>query len=493
MIKFGKFLPDQPVFKNSGSTVANNVIPTASGYSPLKDVKPLSSSATDNYIRGMASAKDDASSTGLYVGDENSLYKLDATDASLEDVSKASDASYSTGDGFNWRFVQFGEELIATNYSDNIQTITAAAGGRFSDLAGSPPKAKYIAVVRDFVMCGYTNDSTDGEKPYRVRWSGIGDYDSWAISPTTQADFQDIADLGAVTGLVGGEYATILMEKGIVRAQYVGSPLVFEFDKVQIQKGCKIPNSVASIGHMVFYLSDDGFYAFDGQSSKPIGSERVNKYFLKRFESSFSGRMSSVVDPLRQVVFWSYASVNSGDGTPDEMIMYNYATDNWSTASIGLDAMAPLFTAGYTLEGLVNISSNLDDLPSSLDSEVYKGGEFFFAGSKENKVQTFTGNNLPATIETPEFDVQTGHSSLVNGIIPYVESNSGSGFTLSAQVASRSTQNSASQYGAESPLNANNYCPLRSTGKFHRIRVNISGDWNHAQGVEVDAKPTGRR
>jgi len=492
MIKFGKFLPDQPFYQNGGSTVATNVVPTASGYGPFKDAQPFSGAA-NKYIRGMTAAKDDAASSALYVGDENSLYKLDATDSSLEDVSKTTDASYSTGDGLNWRFVQFGEEVIATNYSDNIQTITAAGGGRFSDLAGSPPKAKYIAVVRDFVMCGYTNDPTDGEKPYRVRWSGINDYDSWAPSATTQADFQDIADLGSVTGLVGGEYATILMEKGIVRGQYVGSPLIFEFDKVQLQKGCKIPNSVCNIGHMVFYLSDDGFYMFDGQTSKPIGAERVNKYFLKRFESEFSGRMSSVVDPLRQVVFWSYASVNSGDGTPDEMIMYNYATDSWSTANIGLDAMAPLFTAGYTLEGLVNISSDLDALPSSLDSEIYKGGEFFFAGSRDKRIQSFTGQNLSAVIETSEFDLKAGHSSVITGVIPYVESNSGSDYTLTSQVSSRSVQTSNSDFGPPSSLNDDNFCPTRSSGKFHRVRLNISGDWNHAQGIDVDGKATGRR
>lgn len=492
MIKLGQFLPDQPPFQSAGATVANNVVPAANGYTNLPDVQPFSGAA-NKFIRGMFAAKDDAASSAIYAGDEESLYKLDATDSTFTDISKTSDASYSTGDGYVWRFVQFGEEVIATNYSDPIQTITAAAGGRFSDLAGSPPKAKYIAVVRDFVMCGYTNDTTDGEKPYRVRWSGIGDYDSWAVSADTQADFQDIADMGAVTGLVGGEYATILMERGIVRAQYVGSPLVFEFDKVQLNRGCKIAGSVVSLGHNVFYLSDDGFYMFDGQSSRPIGAEKVNRYFLSRFQSNNSARMSAVIDPLREIVVWSYASVDSGDGTPDELIIYNYATDSWSTASIGLDAMAPLFTAGYTLENLVNISSSLDALPSSLDSEVYKGGEFFFAGSKDKKIQTFTGDNLDAVVETSEFELQAGRSSLVNNVIPYVENSSGLDTTITAQVASRNSQNAVVSFGTASTLNSDNFCPVRSSGRYHRVRLNISGNWTNVQGIDVDAQVRGRR
>ena len=118
--------------------------------------------------------------------------------------------------------------------------------------------------------------------------------------------------MGAVTGLVGGEYATILMEKGIVRAQYVGSPLVFEFDKVQLQRGCKISGSVASIGRNVFYLSDDGFYVFDGQSSKPIGAEKINRFFLKRVSVKQLCSYECCVDPSRQIVVWSYPSVDSG-------------------------------------------------------------------------------------------------------------------------------------------------------------------------------------
>jgi len=467
-------------------------VPAANGYRNLPDVLPFSGAA-NKFIRGVFAAKDDAASAAIYVGDENSLYKLDATDSSLEDISKTSDASYSTADGRFWNFVQFGENVIATNYSDPIQTIVAAAGGRFADLGGSPPKARFLAVVRDFVMCGYTNDTTDGEKPYRVRWSGIGDYDSWAVDADTQADFQDISDMGAVTGLVGGEYATILMGRRSVRAQYVGSPLVFEFDKVQLQRGCKISGSVVSLGRNVFYLSDDGFYVFDGNSSKPIGAEKINKYFLSRFQSNNSARMSAVVDPLRQIVVWSYASVDSGDGTPDELIIYNYATDSWSTANIGLDAMASLFTAGYTVEGLDNISGSLDTLASSLDSEVYKGGEFFFAGSKDKKIQTFTGENLDAIVETAEFDLQAGRSSLVNNIIPYVENDSGLDLTVTAQVASRNSQNAVVSFGAASTLNADNFCPVRSSGRYHRVRLNLSGNWTNVQGIDVDAQVRGRR
>ena len=268
--------------------------------------------------------------------------------------------------------------LSALTFQTLFSILRAYTGSNFADLSADAPKAKYIAVVRDFVMTGYTNDPTDGNKPYRVRWSGIGDHTSWAISAATQADFQDIADLGDVTGLVGGEYATILLEKGIVRAHYIGSPLIFQFDPVETGRGCKVPGSVCNVGNSVFFLADDGFYMFDGQQSVPIGAEKVNRFFLEDWDSAYAKNMSASADPVKQIIVWSYASRQAINGQPDKLIIYNYALDKWSTANVTADLVAPIYTAGYTLEGLDAAFGTLDVLPASLDSSIYRGGELSF-------------------------------------------------------------------------------------------------------------------
>ena len=69
-------------------------------------------------------------------------------------------------------------------------------------------------------------DEGSGRKPFRVRWSGLNDETSWTTG-TDQSDFQDVfgGDIGQITGLVGGESATIFMENGIAVAYYVGSLL----------------------------------------------------------------------------------------------------------------------------------------------------------------------------------------------------------------------------------------------------------------------------
>ncbi len=90
------------------------------------------------------------------------------------------------------------------------------------DLASDAPQARYVTVVRDFVVSGYINSST--VYPNRVQWSALGDESSWANSATTQADFQDIPDGGSVVGLTGGEYGLVFMDRSIHRMSYIGSP-----------------------------------------------------------------------------------------------------------------------------------------------------------------------------------------------------------------------------------------------------------------------------
>jgi len=490
MIRFGEFLPDQSDFNNSGVTSANNVIPSLDGYSPFNDLASISDAA-DGDIVGMFAASNDDGTDTIYVADRAKLYKYVPSTKALTNVSKS--GNYTTASTDVTNFVQFGETVVATNFTDPIQKITASAAGLFSDLSADAPKAKYIAVVRDFVMTAFTSDSSDGVKPYRARWSGIGDATSWAVSATTQADFQDIMDMGSITGLVGGEYATILMEKGIVRASYIGSPLVFQFDNVETRRGCKVPGSVANVGHFVFYLSDDGFYMFDGQASKAIGAEKVDRFFYNDFNSAYPQNVSASADPKNQIIIWSYPSTNSSDGSADKLIIYNYVLDRWSTAEANVTALSPLYSATYTLEGLDNINSSLDALPASLDSPSFIGGQFIFAAAKDKKIQTFTGDTLAAIIETGEFEVKKGSVSLVRNIIPYVTTGSDSTGTVTAQIASRTRQVDSSSFGSSSSLNADNFIPVRSNGRYHKVRVNLSGDWSRAQGIDIDATALGRR
>lgn len=485
MMQFGEWLPDQPDYMNAGVVTAENVVPVASGYAPINEFVAYSGSANGTLLNVFA-AKDDTGNVKLFAGDSTKLYEFNSATSALDDITNTG-GDYSLTSTERWKFVQFGNEVIAAGgIGENLQKFQVGTDSNFSDLAASAPKADFLTVVRDFVWTGNIDEGS-GRKPYRVKWSGFNDTTSWTAG-TDQADFQDIPDAGAITGMVGGEYCTILMERAIVRATYSGPPLIFQFDKVETARGCQVAGSVCNIGHTIFYLSDDGFYAFDGQSSKPIGAEKINRFFFDDFDFSYKEKMTSTVDPQRQLAIWSYVSNNSLSTTPNRLLIYNYALNRWSLANVDADLVAPFFTAGYTLEGLDNINTSVDALPASLDSALYKGGQFLFGGAKGAKIFAFTGDPIAATIETGETSMVKGKHAIVTRIYPYHE-----GGSVTLEVGTRNLHSNAATFTTAQSPNTNGFAPFRDQGRYHRFKMNISGTWSLAQGLDVDAREIGRR
>jgi hypothetical protein len=155
--------------------------------------------------------------------------------------------------------------------------------------------------------------------------------------------------------------------------------------------------------------------------------------------------------------------------------------------------LAGVYTAGFTLEQLDAAFGSLDVLPASLDGVVYRGGEFVFAASKDDKIQTFTGDTLTAIVETGEFEVRKGNRSLIRNVIPYVTLRENETGSVTAQVASRNRQVDTFTFGSASSLNEANFIPVRSEGRYHRVRLNLTGEWKKTQGIDIDATTTGRR
>lgn len=484
MITLGEWLPDQSDIMNPGVTVATNVLPAANGYRSMQDFVAYSNAASDT-IRGIFAAKDASNNTKLFAGDATELYLHNSANNNLDAVGKV--AGYDLAGAERWRFVQFGDDVIASGgIGEELQKFTLGSSSVFADLSTDAPKADFIATVRDFIFTGNIDEGA-GRKAYRVRWSGFNDATSWT-SGTNQSDYQDLPDSGAITGIVGGEFATILCENAIFRATYSGLPLVFQFDKVVQNRGCNFPNSVCNSGSLVFFLADEGFCAFNGQQLTPIGSEKVNDFFLQDFDSNYADRMSASVDPLNEVAMWSYTSTSSPSGQPDKIIIYNYVLNKWSLAEIEADLLAPIFSSGYTVDALDNLAATVDGLTIQLDSRFYKGGQYVFGGAYGNKIYSFSGAQLQGTIETSEAPLSVGKHSIITRAYPYYEDGS-----VTISIGTRNTQTDTVTYsGAVSP-NDDGFSPFRASGRYHRARITLSDGWDKAIGLDIEAREVGRR
>ena len=475
-ITFGEWLPDQPGLVGA-LTVAKNVYPKAVGYGPFPDSVAYSEAASQD-LNNVGAAIDSDGNTRIFAGGATRLFLFDSTDATLDDVS-ATTTGYTTSD--RWRFVQFGDNMIAANGADKLQRYDlTTTGNTFVELDSGAPAAKLLTVVRDFVVTA----NIPGSYPNRVQWSGINDPTTWSSSGVTQSDFQDIPEGGEVRGLTGGEFGLLLLERSIIRMSYVGTPLVFQFDTIARNIGCYETNSVIQWQGVTYFLSDDGFYACNGQAIEPIGAEKVNRFFFGDVVEGDIGLMSAAIDPERNLVIWGYPS----EFDVYRLLVYHIVTKRWSIIDTTVDRVATSATPTATLEAIDVYNNNLDALGISLDSRVWVGGKILLAGVRDDKIVIFSGNNKTAQIETADLENQ-GQSSMLTMVKPLVD-----GGSADVSVAVRSTLSQAITYGTPVSANAENRAGFRSYGKYHRIRTTPTGNlWTTAVGMDVELQPAGNR
>jgi len=474
-ITFGEWTPDQPSITN-GLRRAENVYSKLVGYGALPTVVNYSNSASEN-LNNVVAGKTTAGATSVFAGGSTKLFKLDSGTLNLNNVSKS--GNYTTPTDQRFRFTQFGNVIVAANGFDKLQGFNLNSSSLFANLAADAPEARYVTVVRDFVVSGYQSSY-----PNRVQWSALGDESSWTASATTQADFQDIPDGGSVVGVTGGEYGLILMDRSIHRMVYVGSPLVFQFDNISRNLGCYEANTVIQYGGTTFFLGDDGFYACDGQNVVPIGNEKVNRFFFDNVDEGTLYLMSAAVDPTKKLIIWAYASNSSA--TVDSLLIYNYQTQRWTSGTTTADRIASTSTPAVTLEGL-DVYGNVDTITTSFDSRLWLGGKLQLAGVNAAKIVTFTGANATAFLETGDIETP-GTTSSITLVKPTVENGSGSVALLSRRLLTESTV-----FGTQTAADAENRVSVRGVGRYHRLQLTPTGSWTSVVGVDVELNQLGTR
>ena len=601
-LQFTEWLPDQPAMAGSLND-AKNVFPLSLGYAPFNSAEDYSGSASEN-LNGIFVGKFGAE-VQVFGGGTSKLFKMDNTDLSMDDVSTAGGYSstdnwqfkqfgkivlaannsarlqaWEIGSSSNFyesstyktgTYSRSGTTVTvtitahglttATNYRVDITSGTATDGtytitvvdantftytdtvsgttsGNINVFTSSAPIAKYVTVVRDFVVCGHLDGGTNANK---VAWSDINDESYWDSGSTSQSDYQILPDGGNITGLAGGEFGLVFLEKAVVRMSYIGSPLFFQFDTISRGLGCLEGNSIATYGNTSFFLSDDGFYSCDGTNVVGIGTEKVDRWFFDDCSLTDLGSMTTAIDPIKKLVVWNYKAV---DGKR-HMIVYNWQISKWSRVETLATGVGTVASTGTTLEGLVSFylvtagsfvtsseyqiyeigttdftligaSENkvgvkftatgagsgtgkavdlaaatvggrtIDSMTASLDSRLWIGGKFLFAGFEDDKIITFTGSTYNSEIITT--DVEVGYNSLVTLARPTIDNGS-----ATVKVASRKELDDTIGFSASVTTSSEGRANLRSHGRYHRFSINPTGNWTNAVGVDVDITPAGTR
>lgn len=472
-LEFGAWEPDAALLNGQQAPEARNCIPAKRGYRPMHSLAPMLFDALPEQVREGFSKKD-GDTLLTYLATEGGLYALE----NGEWVEKYSGTAVSAGryllDYGMSVYALFGRELLKADVSGGVTTSFTAVT--------DAPGAEVMGVVKDFLVLGRLTSYENG-----IHWSAIDNPTNWPAIGTDEAQFvqsdRQIFPVGgrvqAIVGGIGGVDGLVFLENAIQRMTYIGTPYIFQFDPVDRDRGCLAPKSPVVAGSVCYYLSEDGWRVTDGSGVKGIGLERIDQWFFDHCDPSRMNEVHGVHDAQNRLALWSFPSPIAPAGVHDRMLIYNYAVDRWSYATVDTETMFTDYTRGISLEEL-DAYGTISELPFSMDSGALKPGRLgVFAVTDEHKLANISGPALEAVIDTAE---QGGDRMMIHGFRPLVDSGAAQAMPLY-----RNRQQDDRRGGNYSNQQRDGLCyqHLSTVYVAARVKVPAGENWRNAVGVEA--------
>lgn len=488
-VVWGEWRPDIALRDNEFAADVENVFAGSSSYMPAPDLAPFDDAIvpppplTDKIV-GLASARTTTGEWRIYAGTASKLYSWRPLDG-WTDVSRAVGGDYAVGFEQMWSFTQFGKWLIAVNPDDVPQVVDVDAGGTFDALGGSPPAARNVRTIGDFVILGGLTAN-----PRMIQWSAINDVTGWTVG-LNLSDEQELPDGGPVQGLSGDKIGYIVQDRAIRLLQFLpgDTTYIFSISKVVYDRGSISKFGYTSIGDTLYFLADDGFYALSGANLIPIGHEKVNDWWVL---NSDQGRWNTVqcFNTVKPYVAWPYCK-SVGSQMYDGVILFNWANQRWTKLSILAQMWATMATTDLDLDtdGTEPGDPILDSNAHGLDSFLYIGGRPRAAAIDQNgNLASLTGPNLQATLESAEYHPVPGMRAMVGDVYPLADAAEGVIY-----VGTRERLQDPVVFGPACPIEITGSAAVYTSARLCRFRTIIprASIWTHAQGVLADAQQDG--
>lgn len=278
----------------------------------------------------------------------DTLKKQDAMDGTWDDLS----LTLTSGQDILVDHAILNDLYVIVNNNEAPQKFD---GSGAAALGGSPPVAKMIVMVNNFLFLGNIASNKS-----RVQWCTLATPETWPATNFLDVDPNDGDEVTALGVLFNNLY--VFKNRSISRMPIINTP--FSKERIATGIGCVGLKAIINVGgtHLVFMTPDGRFIAFDGSVITDISSKRI----LNKISSLNQTRwkFSSMVDykKRRQILITLSAG---GSSTHDVVLVYDYTngiTEGSWMEFTGIDANAFL--------------SITDQRSSSTEKEVLLSGNF---------------------------------------------------------------------------------------------------------------------
>ena len=249
------------------------------------------------------------------------------------DASSADDVTLEPG---LWSLSNFGEVLIATIANGKTFTWNAGATNPLTIRASTStsgfattnnPTATRVTLVspttRHLIHLGTetTIGTTSTQDDMFIRFSDQEDINDYTPTAINSAGTQRLQDGTKIIGaLKAKETILIWTDNALYTMKFIGAPFTFGFEQVGTNCGLIGKNAAVEIDGVAFWMSNNGFFMFDGTvKSLPCS---VEDYVYDQADTTKGQQVYAGINNLFTEVVWYYPSTSSEYN--DQYVVYNY-------------------------------------------------------------------------------------------------------------------------------------------------------------------------
>jgi hypothetical protein len=227
-------------------------------------------------------------------------------------------------------------------------------------------------------------------------------YFSPPLAPHSLADYVIVggdSEAGKITGLLSWKGSLIIFKQHSIWVATGSSQADFAFKQIVNGTGCFAPHSIIATDNTVYFLGEDGFYAFDGKKatliSRSVSSDIQGRNFSR------DNYVVGVDDKERRAVIWAFSS--AGTAYNDKILVLFYGNS--------VEAQGPSWV-NWSVSGTTSSISSLGRVTlneTTADRLIFAG----FANSKVGKLDTATSADLGTPVvfqwKTGKWDAKFPH------------------------------------------------------------------------------------
>ena len=342
-----------------------------------------------------------------------------------------------------WSLDNWGEDLIASPRGGKIYVwdTSVGIGSRSVAITNAPERNNFVLVTpstRQIMSFGCINEAGEYD-PLAYRWCSVENYNDWLTTSTSTAGDDRVSS--------GSEFIGAELSKADIIAftdtsayrlyQTPSVPGSWSQDMIAVTGGLISPHASINVDGIVFWMSKDNFYRYDGRVSL-LDCTISSPLFDKVSEISLNPEQKEMVfcglcKKFNEII-WLYPA--KGSLRCNRYVIYNYAENLWYDGNLDRS----VWVDADSFERPIAI--NRDGVPFE--------HEFGYNAD---------GSSLLSFVETGYFDIQEGRQMMfIDKFVPDMELEGNQGHTITLKTK---------KYPQGNYQTSKTYTVLKDSGKIN--------------------------